>query len=225
MKKIFFVLTILPIFFCSCVSTSKTFGVSQNTSFSDVRVVVDDFTGQKTYEYLSRAYAYDGSPTSGLSADGLKIIPHVLVSEAGVGTFSLKISYTGLREGLLSTAADKSYQKLIFLKDTTRLILNLNKPLVPSLDRSGYTSQGYKSQSYKSQGVYYITEEQYKTIMTFFENSKKMQCAMYSTDNVAVKIAGKTYPNVISRIYECAKTSNPDILYNQLSSDITIELK
>lgn len=215
----------MPIFFCSCVSTSKTFGLSQNTSFSDVRVVVDDFTGQKTYEYLSRAYAYDGYPTSGLSADGLRIIPHVLVSETGVGTFSLKISYTGIHDGLISTGADKSYQKLIFLKDETRLILNLSKPTVPSLDSSHYGSRGYNSHSYNSEGVYYITEEQYKMIMTFFENSKKMQCAMYSTDNTAVKLAGKTYPSVISRIYECAKTSNPDILYNQLSSDITIELK
>ena len=154
----------------------------------------------------------------------MRIIPHALVSEDGAGTFSLIISYTGKNDGLISTAADKSYQKLIFLKDGTRLILDLKKTIVPSLDSSGYNSQGVYY-IYITEEQYKITEEQYRTIMTFFENSKKMQCAMYSTDNIAVKFTGNTYPKVISRIYECAKTSNPNILYNQSVSDIDIELK
>ena len=229
MKKVFILLlAVCSIFSFSCVSTSSTFGESSNSSSSDGKIFTDKFTGGKTYEYTKGLRGGFALSRGGLSTDYLEIYPHLIVNEENICSPFIEIKYVGSSGGLLSTGADRTYKKFIFLSDNERLeispILNPNKESSTTVNT--FSKHVSVISDYSGSYPMQITKKQFDILRDYFSTKGTIECAAYSVDGKIVTFKSynnKWHQGVFTALDNCVKNENPNITYNEIFTQAIIQ--
>lgn len=222
MKTIFILLlTICCMVSFSCLSTPPTYGSSaftetSKTSRDDVRTFTDKFTGGKTYEYTKGLRGGFALSRGGLTVDYLEIYPYLIINEDNICSPFIEIKYVGSEGALLSTGADKTYKKFIFLSDGERLEIS---PIVnPGKDDHTYIADKSVFTDYASSYSMQLTKKQFDVLRDYFSTKDKVECAAYSVDGKSVTFKSynnKWHKGVFTALDDCVKTENPNIEYNE----------
>lgn len=228
MKKILLLcLALVSFSFMSCLTTSNTFGEASASSSKDVKVFTDKFTGAKTYEYTKGLRGGFALSRGGLTTDFLEIYPHLIINEENICSAFLEMTYKGSTGALLTTGANKTYKKFMFLNDKgDRLEIS---PIVnPNAERAIGAFSTYSSPIVDVSGTYsmQITKTQFDVLKDFFSVSGSVQCAAYSTDNKVVTFSSynnKWHQGIFVALDECVKNESPNVIYNEVVTQAYIK--
>ena len=150
----------------------------------------------------------------------------LIVSDDNKCSLTLNIEYTGSKGSLLTTAADKSWEKFIFLSNNERLEI---RPIISSsteTDVGGFSRLTDPTVEYKSSYSLQLTKEQFDMLKNYFSTKEKVQCALYSTDNKVVTMEtynNKWHQNVFTALEACVEKEVPNVIYNNSISTIIIK--
>lgn len=226
MKKtsVLIAIAIIMISFTGCFTTSEVFGSKGSTTL-DVNVYVDEFSGDKTYEYSKGLRGGFALSRGGLSADYLEFFPYLKVNEDNVCTPILKIVYRGSSGGMLKTGSDKTYHRFIFLNSEKKR-LEINHDENP--EKESELEQFGDSYGINRTGEYQLilTKSQFDILKDFFSNSDNIKCAAYSTDNKVVTFSSynnKWHQGVFSALDNCIKEDNPNVIYNEIYTQVKVK--
>ena len=229
MKTIFILLlTICCMLSFSCLSTPPTYGSSaftetSKTSRDDVRTFTDKFTGGKTYEYTKGLRGGFALSRGGLTVDYLEIYPYLIINEDNICSPFIEIKYVGSEGALLSTGADKTYKKFVFLSDGERLEIS---PIVnPGKEDHTYIEGRSVFTDYAGSYSMQLTKKQFDVLRDYFSTKDKVECAAYSLDGkfVAFKTYNNRHKSIFTALDDCVKTENPNIEYNEKFTQAVIK--
>ena len=134
----------------------------------------------------------------------------------------------GFSGGLLSTGADRTYKKFIFLSDNERLEIS---PIVKSNKESSTTVNTFSKHvsvisDYSGSYPMQITKKQFDILRDYFSTKGTIECAAYSVDGKIVTFKSynnKWHQGVFTALDNCVKNENPNITYNEIFTQAIIQ--
>lgn len=232
MKKILAAVAAAAVLFgmSGCVSTSEhAFGNKSASSVDGVSVYTDAYSGNRTFQYTAGLQGKGFALSRGFSADYLEFFPSLVVTEGNACTPNLEVKYIGAKDGFLTTGADKTYNRFIFMNEQGKKL-----ELVQSAERNldintdvDVGSSGIVSTSTHYDGSYllFLTKSQLDKLSDFFSNTENVSCAAYSTDNKVVTFKSynnKWHRNCFKALIEAVEKDVPNVVYNQKYTNASI---